>query len=121
MMRLVTSLGTLIALIALMALTEASTRGESVLVNMTPKTHDVWTGNIYSRSSGSTYYATMTLKSSGKLHVEACQVPRRSLRTRPLLVFRKRPEASRRAAGEIDHNVAAVERAVVREAFDTAD
>jgi hypothetical protein len=54
------------------ALTEASTRGESVLVNMKPKTHDVWTGNIYSRSSGSTYYATMTLKSSGKLHVEAC-------------------------------------------------
>jgi uncharacterized protein (DUF2147 family) len=54
------------------ALTEASTRGESVLVNMKPKTHDVWTGNIYSRSSGSTYYARMTLKSSGKLHVEAC-------------------------------------------------
>ncbi|MGY4364931.1 hypothetical protein ACVW1A_000996 [Bradyrhizobium sp. LB1.3] len=70
MMRLVTSLG---KLIALMALTEASTRGESVLVNMKPKTHDVWTGNIYSRSSGSTYYATMTLKSSGKFHVEACQ------------------------------------------------
>jgi uncharacterized protein (DUF2147 family) len=69
MMRLVTSLGTLIAL---MALTEASTRGESVLVNMKPKTHDVWTGNIYSRSSGSTYYAAMTLKSSGKFHVEAC-------------------------------------------------
>lgn len=56
------------------ALTEASTRGESVLVNMKPKTHDVWTGNIYSRSSGSTYYATMTLKGSGKLHVEACAV-----------------------------------------------
>ncbi|MFL6810573.1 MAG: DUF2147 domain-containing protein [Bradyrhizobium canariense] len=56
------------------ALTEASTRGESVLVNMKPKTHDVWTGNIYSRSSGSTYYARMTLKSSGKLHVEACAV-----------------------------------------------
>jgi len=56
------------------ALTEASTRGESVLVNMKPKTHDVWAGNIYSRSSGSTYYATMTLKSSGKLHVEACAV-----------------------------------------------
>jgi hypothetical protein len=54
------------------ALTEASSRGESVLVNMKPKTHDVWTGNIYSRSSGSTYYATMTLKNSGKLHVEAC-------------------------------------------------
>ncbi|MCK1655811.1 DUF2147 domain-containing protein [Bradyrhizobium sp. 149] len=54
------------------ALTEASSRGESVLVNMKPKTHDVWTGNIYSRSSGSTYYATMTLRSSGMLHVEAC-------------------------------------------------
>lgn len=54
------------------ALTEASTRGESVLVNMKPKTHDVWTGSIYSRSSGSTYYGTMTLKASGKLHVEAC-------------------------------------------------
>ena len=54
------------------ALTEASNRGESVLVNMKPKTHDVWTGSIYSRSSGNTYYATMTLKSSGKLHVEAC-------------------------------------------------
>ena len=54
------------------ALTEASSRGESVLVNMKPKTHDVWSGNIYSRSSGSTYYATMTLQNSGKLHVEAC-------------------------------------------------
>lgn len=54
------------------ALTEASNRGESVLVNMKPKTHDVWTGSIYSRSSGSTYYGTMTLKASGTLHVEAC-------------------------------------------------
>lgn len=54
------------------ALTEASNRGESVLVNMKPKTHDVWSGSIYSRSSGSTYYGTMTLKASGKLHVEAC-------------------------------------------------
>ncbi|MHC4042483.1 DUF2147 domain-containing protein [Bradyrhizobium sp. 23AC] len=54
------------------ALTEASSRGESVLVNMKSKSHDVWTGNIYSRSSGNTYYATMTLKSSGRLHVEAC-------------------------------------------------
>ena len=43
------------------ALTEASSRGESVLVNMKPKTHESWTGNIYSRSSGSTYYGTMTL------------------------------------------------------------
>ena len=54
------------------ALTEASRKGESVLINMKPKSHDVWTGNIYSRSSGNTYYATMTLEASGRLHVEAC-------------------------------------------------
>jgi uncharacterized protein DUF2147 len=54
------------------ALTEASAKGESVLVNMKPKSDGVWTGNIYSHSSGNTYYATMTLKDSGKLHVEAC-------------------------------------------------
>ncbi|MGY8711021.1 DUF2147 domain-containing protein [Bradyrhizobium sp. 18BD] len=58
------------------ALTEASNRGESVLVNMKPKAHDVWSGSIYSRSSGSTYYGTMTLTSSGKLHVEACAIGR---------------------------------------------
>ena len=54
------------------ALTEASTRGESVLVNMKPKAHDAWSGTIYNQSSGKTYYATMTLKSWGKLYVEAC-------------------------------------------------
>ncbi|PDT87058.1 hypothetical protein CO669_27835 [Bradyrhizobium sp. Y36] len=58
------------------ALTEASNRGESVLVNMKPKAHDVWTGSIYSRSSGRTYYGTMTLKSSGRLYVEACAIGR---------------------------------------------
>ena len=58
------------------ALTESSRRGESVLVNMKPKKHDVWTGSIYSRASGNTYRATMTLKGSGKLHVEACALGR---------------------------------------------
>lgn len=58
------------------ALTEASGRGESVLVNMKPKTHASWTGSIYSRSSGNTYYGTMTLKASGALHVEACAIGR---------------------------------------------
>ena len=57
-------------------LTETSSRGESVLVNMKPKSHDSWTGSIYSRSSGNTYYGTMTLKSSGKLYVEACALGR---------------------------------------------
>jgi hypothetical protein len=58
------------------ALTEASSKGESVLINMKPKSDGVWTGNIYSRSSGNTYYGTMTLKASGKLHVEACALGR---------------------------------------------
>lgn len=58
------------------ALTDASRRGESVLVNMKPKKHDVWTGSIYSRSSGNTYHARMTLKSSGRLRVEACALGR---------------------------------------------
>ena len=57
-------------------LTEASNRGESVLVNMKPKTHEAWTGSIYSRSSGSTYYGTMTLTASGRLRVEACALGR---------------------------------------------
>jgi hypothetical protein len=57
-------------------LTETSRRGESVLVNMTPKSAGVWTGNVYSRSSGNTYYGTMTLKPSGRLHVEACALGR---------------------------------------------
>ncbi|MGX1320452.1 hypothetical protein AB7M17_003905 [Bradyrhizobium sp. USDA 377] len=58
------------------ALTETSDRGESVLVNMKPKSHNAWTGSIYSRSSGNTYYARMTLKSSGRLYVEACAIGR---------------------------------------------
>lgn len=57
-------------------LNENSSRGESVLVNMKPKSHDVWTGSIYSRSSGNTYYGTITLKGSGKLYVEACAIGR---------------------------------------------
>ena len=56
------------------ALTEASTRGESVLVNMKPKSDGVWTGNIYSRSSGNTYYAKMTFKQPDTLRVEACAI-----------------------------------------------
>ncbi|RXT37971.1 DUF2147 domain-containing protein [Bradyrhizobium betae] len=57
-------------------LTENSGKGESVLVNMKPKAHDAWAGSIYSRSSGNTYYGTMTLKSPGKLYVEACAIGR---------------------------------------------
>jgi uncharacterized protein (DUF2147 family) len=46
--------------------------GETVLINMKPKTASQWTGNIYSRDSGETYYATMALKGPNALRVEAC-------------------------------------------------
>ncbi|MBR0825932.1 DUF2147 domain-containing protein [Bradyrhizobium manausense] len=59
------------------ALTEAaSDKGESVLVNMKPKSASVWSGSVYSRDTGNTYYATMTLKSQNRLHVEACALGR---------------------------------------------
>jgi uncharacterized protein (DUF2147 family) len=47
-------------------------RGESVLVNMKPKNDSEWTGNIYSRSSGNSYYGRMMLKDPNLLRVEAC-------------------------------------------------
>jgi uncharacterized protein (DUF2147 family) len=52
-------------------------KGEPVLVNMKPK-NDIkndtkWTGNVYSRTSGNSYYGTMTLKRDrDTLRVEAC-------------------------------------------------
>ncbi len=54
------------------ALKDASQKGESVLVNMKPKSAGLWTGSISSHASGNTYYATMRLTKSNKLHVEAC-------------------------------------------------
>jgi uncharacterized protein (DUF2147 family) len=49
-------------------------RGETVLINMKPKDDTEWTGNIYSRASGETYYARMTMKGSDTLRVEACAI-----------------------------------------------
>jgi len=49
------------------------TKGETVLVNMKPKNDSKWTGNVYSRTSGNSYYGTMTLKQDrDTLRVEAC-------------------------------------------------
>ena len=48
------------------------TTGESVLVNMKPKGHSEWSGNVYSRSSGNSYYGTMAMKQADTLRVEAC-------------------------------------------------
>ena len=50
-------------------------RGETVLINMKPKTDRQWTGNVYSQDSGETYYGTMAMK--GIEHAS-----RRSLRAR---------------------------------------
>ncbi len=63
-------------------------KGETILINMKPKLKSElkpemksegateWTGTIVSRASGSTYYATMALKQSNTLRVEACAVGR---------------------------------------------
>jgi hypothetical protein len=50
------------------------TKGETVLINMKPKNDTEWTGNVYSRASGNSYYGTMTLKDGKTLRVEACAV-----------------------------------------------
>jgi uncharacterized protein (DUF2147 family) len=50
--------------------------GEMVLVNMKPKTAALWSGNIYSRDSENTYYATIAMKGPYLLRVEACALGR---------------------------------------------
>ena len=56
------------------------TRGDTILINMKPKSGTkldaVWSGNIYSRSSGHTYYSTMTMQGVNTLRVEACALGR---------------------------------------------
>jgi len=47
-------------------------KGETILVNMKPKKSNQWAGGVYSRSSGNSYYGTMTLKEGNSLRVEAC-------------------------------------------------
>jgi uncharacterized protein (DUF2147 family) len=50
----------------------SNTVGETVLINMKPKAASEWSGNIFSRDSGNTYYATMKMKGPNSLRVEAC-------------------------------------------------
>jgi uncharacterized protein (DUF2147 family) len=50
--------------------------GETVLSNMISKSANKWTGDTFSRASGNSYYAKMTLKAPNTLHVEACAVLR---------------------------------------------
>jgi uncharacterized protein (DUF2147 family) len=51
-------------------------KGETVLIDMKSKAASKWSGNIYSRNSGNTYYATMTMKGPDSLQVEACALGR---------------------------------------------
>lgn len=45
-------------------------------VSRKPKTDTQWTGNVYSRDSGDTYYGTMEMKGVNTLRVEACALGR---------------------------------------------
>jgi len=59
---------------------QTDAKGEAVLSNMKPKDNAKsdrkWTGDIFSRASGNSYYAKMTQKAPNTLHVEACAVLR---------------------------------------------
>jgi uncharacterized protein (DUF2147 family) len=58
----------------------SNAKGEAVLIDMKPKdtskdtSKDAsqWSGTIYSRDSGNTYYATIAMKGQNSLQVEAC-------------------------------------------------
>jgi uncharacterized protein (DUF2147 family) len=50
--------------------------GEAVLINMKLKAAAEWSGNIYSRASGDTFYGTMVMKGPDSLRVEACALGR---------------------------------------------
>jgi uncharacterized protein (DUF2147 family) len=55
----------------------SDTIGEAVLVNMKSETASLWSGNIYSRASGVTYYGTIAaMKGANSLWVEACALGR---------------------------------------------
>jgi uncharacterized protein (DUF2147 family) len=49
---------------------------EPVLINMKPHGAKVWSGDIYSRDSGDTFYGTIAMRGSNALRVEACALGR---------------------------------------------
>jgi uncharacterized protein (DUF2147 family) len=50
----------------------SNAKGEAVLIDMKPGKVSQWSGTIYSRHSGNTYYATIAMKGQNSLQVEAC-------------------------------------------------
>jgi uncharacterized protein DUF2147 len=51
-------------------------KGEAILINMKPKSDAQWSGSVYSKDSGDTYYGTMRMRGPNTLHVEACAFSR---------------------------------------------
>jgi Uncharacterized protein conserved in bacteria (DUF2147) len=51
-------------------------KGEAILINMKAKSDTQWSGSVYSKNSGDTYYGTMRLRGPNTLHVEACAFSR---------------------------------------------
>ncbi|SDS89421.1 DUF2147 domain-containing protein [Bradyrhizobium canariense] len=52
----------------------SSNKGDTVLIDMKPKSASEWSGNVYSRDSGNTYYGTIAMKGPNLLRVEACAI-----------------------------------------------
>jgi uncharacterized protein (DUF2147 family) len=53
-----------------------SEKGEAILINMKPKSDQQWSGSVYSKDSGDTYYGTMRMKGPNMLRIEACAFSR---------------------------------------------
>ena len=51
-------------------------KGEAILINMKPKSDEQWSGSVYSKDSGDTYYGAMRLRGPNTLRVEACAFSR---------------------------------------------
>ena len=51
-------------------------KGEAILINMKSKSDERWSGSVYSKDSGDTFYGTMRLRGPNTLHVEACAFSR---------------------------------------------
>ena len=54
----------------------SNAKAETVLINMKLKASSEWSGNVYSRDSGETYYGTIVMKGANSLRVEACALGR---------------------------------------------
>jgi hypothetical protein len=78
-------------------------KGEAILINMKPKTDTRWTGSVYSKDSGDTYYGSVDMKGPNTLRVEACAFSRFycsgnnwiRISTRPMMTSRQQESRPR--------------------------